>query len=45
MWDFFSLPDPRNQDKKWDIFLDQPILPLNSVKLYSKSFKQGYEAY
>ena len=28
MWGVFSLPDPRNKEKKWDLILNQSIFPL-----------------
>ena len=34
MLDFFSLPDPRNKEKRWDLLLHQYIFPLGYVKLH-----------
>ena len=28
MWDVFSLPDPRNKEKKWDLLLNQSRFSL-----------------
>ena len=43
MWDFFSLPDPRNKDKNWDILIHQYILPLDYVKRHVQSLQKGSE--
>ena len=39
MGDIFYFPDPRNQDKIWDIFINQYIFPLDYVKLYIRYIK------
>ena len=44
MWDVFYLPDPRNKENKWDIFLHQSIFPLDYVKLHVQSLHKGSEA-
>ena len=44
MWDAFSLPDPRNKEKRWDILLRQSRFPLEYVKDYVQSLLKGYEA-
>ena len=43
MWDVFSLPDPRNKEKRWDIFLHQSIFPLDDVKSHAQSLLKGSE--
>ena len=44
MWDLFSLPDPRNKEKKWYILLHQSIFPLEYVKRHVQSLHKGSEA-
>ena len=44
MWDFFSLPDPLNTDKKWDLLLHQSIFHLDYVKRHVQSLQKGSEA-
>ena len=44
MWDVFSLPDPRNKYKKYDILLHQSIFPLDYVKYHVKSLQKISEA-
>ena len=41
MWDVFSISDPRNKEKKWDIILHQYIFPLDYVKFYIDSLQKG----
>ena len=45
MWDVFSLPEPRNKDKRWDLLLHQSIFTLEYVKDYVQSLLKGSEAY
>ena len=45
LWDLFSLSDPRNKNKRWDLFLHQSIFPLDYVKRHIQSLQKGYEAY
>ena len=44
MWDVFSLPDPRNKEKKWDIILRQSIFALEYVKRHVQSLNKVSEA-
>ena len=44
MWDVFSLPDPRNKEKRWDILLHQSRFPLDYVKRHVQSLLKGSEA-
>ena len=44
MWDVFSLSDPLNKEKKWDLLLHQYIFPLEYVKRYVQSLQKGSEA-
>ena len=44
MWDVFSLPDPRNKEKRWDLLLHQSIFPLDYVKSHVQSLLKGSEA-
>ena len=44
MWDVFSLPDPRNKEKRWDLLLHQSKFPLENVKHHVKSLLKGSEA-
>ena len=44
MWDVFSLPYPRNKEKKWDILLNQSRFTLNYVKLHVHSLLKGSDA-
>ena len=44
MWDVFSLPDPRNKEKRWDILLHQSRFPLDYVKIHVQSLLKGSEA-
>ena len=44
LWDVLSLPEPRNQEKKWYLFLNQYRFPLNCAKLYVKGINQGSKA-
>ena len=43
MWDVFSLPDPRNKEKRWDILLHQSRFPLEYVKSRVQSLLKGSE--
>ena len=44
MWDVFTLPDPRNKDKKWDLLLRQSRFPLEYVKRHVQSLLKGSES-
>ena len=44
MWDVFSLPDPRNKEKNWDLLLHQFRFPLECMKLHIQSLQKGSEA-
>ena len=44
MWDVFSLPDPRNKEKRWDLLLHQFIFPLEYVKRHVQSLLKVSEA-
>ena len=44
MWDVFSLPDPSNKEKRWDILLHQSTFTLNYVKRHVQSLLKGSEA-
>ena len=44
MWDVLSLPDPRNKEKKWDLFLHQSRFSLDYVKSHVQSLLKGSEA-
>ena len=44
MWDVFSLPDPRNREKRWDLLLHQYIFPLDYFKSHIQSLLKGSEA-
>ena len=44
MWDVFSLPDPRNKEKMWDLLLHQSRFPLDYVKTHVLSLLKGSEA-
>ena len=44
MWDIFSLTDPRNKEKRWDLLLHQSIFPLDYVKRHVQSLLKGSEA-
>ena len=44
MWDVFSITDPQNKDKEWDILLYQSIFPLEYVKGLVQSLLKGSEA-
>ena len=41
MWDVFYFPDPQNQEKNCDLFLNQSIFTLDYVKLYIKDINRG----
>ena len=43
IWDFFSLPDPRNKEKRWDILLHQSRFPLDYVTSHVQSLLKGSE--
>ena len=40
----FSLLDPHNKKRKWDILLHQSILILDYVKRHVQSLQKGFEA-
>ena len=44
IWDVFSLPDPRNEDKKCDILLHQSRFLLDYAKRQIQSLQKGSEA-
>ena len=44
MWDVFSLPDPRNKEKRWDLLLHQSRFPLDYVKIHVQSLLKSSEA-
>ena len=44
MWDVFSLPDPRNKEKRWDLLLHQSRFPLDYVKSHVQILLKGSEA-
>ena len=44
MWDVFSLPDPRNKEKRWDLLLYKSRFLLEYVKIHVQSLLKGYEA-
>ena len=44
MWDVFSLPDPHNKEKRWDILLHQSRIPLDYVKRHVQILLKGSEA-
>ena len=44
MWDVFSLPDPRNKEKRWDILLHQSRFPLDYIKSHVQSLLKVSEA-
>ena len=44
MWDVFSLLDPRNKEKRWDILLHQSRFPLDYVKIHVQSLLKGSKA-
>ena len=44
MWDVFSLPDPRNKEKRWDLLLHQSRFPSDYVKSHVQSLLKGSEA-
>ena len=44
MWDVFSLPEPRNKEKKLDLLLHQYKFPLEYVKCHVQSHQKGSEA-
>ena len=44
LWDVFSLPDPHNKEKRWDLLLSQSRFPLEYVKDHVHSLLKGSEA-
>ena len=44
MWDVFSLPDPQNKEKRWDLLLRQSIFLLEYVKYHLQSLLKVSEA-
>ena len=44
MGDVFSLPEPRNKNKKWYLLLNQSIFTLDYVKFHVKTLQKGSEA-
>ena len=44
MWDVFSLPDPRNKEKRCDLLLHQSRFPLDCVRSHVQSLLKGSEA-
>ena len=45
MWYVFSIPDPLNKEKRWDLLLHQSIFRFYYVKSYVQSVLKGSEAY
>ena len=44
MWDVFSLLDPRNKEKRWNLLLNLSRFPLDYVKSHVQSLLKGSEA-
>ena len=44
IWGVFSIADPQNKEKKWDILLHQSRFPLEYVKSHVQSLLKGSEA-
>ena len=44
MWDVFSIPEPQNKEKRWDLLLHQFRFPLDYVKSHVQSLLKGSEA-
>ena len=44
MWDVFSLPEPHNKEKRWDLLLHQSRFPLDYVRSHVQSLLKGSEA-
>ena len=44
MWDVFSLPDPRNKEKRRGLLMRQSRFPLEYVKGHVQSLLKGSEA-
>ena len=44
MWYLFSLPQPQNKDKKWDLILHQSIFTLDRVKRHVQILQKGSKA-
>ena len=44
MWDVFSLPDPCNKEKRWDLLLHQSRFTLDYVKSHVQILLKGSEA-
>ena len=44
MWDVFSLPYPRNKNKRWDLLLHQSRFTLEYVKRHVQSLLKGSES-
>ena len=44
IWDAFSLPYPRNKEKKWGLLLNKSRFPLEYVKRHIQSLQKGSEA-
>ena len=44
MWDFFSIKDPQNKQKEWDILLHQSRFPLEYVKRHVQSLHKYSKA-
>ena len=40
-WDVFSLPDPHNKEKKWDLLPHHSRFPLEYVKLHVRSIQNS----
>ena len=43
MWDVFSIKDPQNKEKEWDLLQHQYIFPLECVKRHVHSIKKDSE--
>ena len=44
MWDVFYLPETRNKENKWGLFLNQYIFPLDYTKHHVKSLQKYFKA-
>ena len=45
MWGVFSITEPQNKEKEWDLLLHHSKFPLESVKGFVQSLLKGSEAY
>ena len=44
LWDVFSLPDPHNKEKKWDLLLHQSRFPFDYIKFHINSLQKVSKA-